>query len=60
VRVDTPGFIRWPARQAGCVWGAMAKQEGIEVEAVVEETLPNAFFRVKLDNDHIVLAHVSG
>jgi translation initiation factor IF-1 len=38
----------------------MAKEEGIEVEAVVVETLPNAFFRVKLTNDHIVLAHVSG
>jgi translation initiation factor IF-1 len=38
----------------------MAKEEGIEVEAVVEETLPNAFFRVKLSNGHIVLAHVSG
>jgi len=38
----------------------MAKEEGIEVEATVAETLPNAFFRVKLSNGHIVLAHVSG
>jgi len=38
----------------------MAKEESIEVEAVVEETLPNAFFKVKLSNDHIVLAHISG
>jgi translation initiation factor IF-1 len=38
----------------------MAKEESIEVEAVVEETLPNAFFKVKLANDHIVLAHISG
>ena len=38
----------------------MAKEGSIEVEAVVEETLPNAFFRVKLSNGHIVLAHISG
>ena len=38
----------------------MAKEESIEVEAVVEETLPNAFFKVKLANDHMVLAHISG
>ncbi|MBD3422379.1 MAG: translation initiation factor IF-1 [Chitinivibrionales bacterium] len=38
----------------------MAKQESIQVEAVVEETLPNASFKVKLENDHIVLAHISG
>ena len=38
----------------------MPKEESIEVEAVVEETLPNAFFKVKLANDHVVLAHISG
>ena len=38
----------------------MAKEESIEVEAVVEETLPNAFFKVRLANDHMVLAHISG
>jgi len=38
----------------------MAKEAGIEVEATVDETLPNAFFRVRLSNGHIVLAHVSG
>ena len=36
------------------------KEEAIRVEGVVEEALPNAMFRVKLENDHIVLAHVSG
>ena len=36
------------------------KEEAIEVEATVEETLPNAMFRVKLDNGHGVLAHISG
>lgn len=38
----------------------MPKEEPIEVEGVVTETLPNAMFRVKLDNNHVVLAHISG
>jgi len=38
----------------------MAKEEPIRVEAVVKEALPNAKFRVKLENEHEVLAHVSG
>ncbi|UCF68402.1 MAG: translation initiation factor IF-1 [Acidobacteriota bacterium] len=38
----------------------MAKEEAIQVEAVVSETLPNAMFRVELDNGHKVLAHISG
>ena len=38
----------------------MAKEDLIEVEGTVEEALPNAMFRVVLDNNHKVLAHVSG
>jgi translation initiation factor IF-1 len=38
----------------------MAKEEAIEVEGVVIETLPNAMFRVELKNGHRVLAHISG
>ena len=38
----------------------MAKEKGIEVEGTVVEPLPNAMFRVKLDNDMLVLAHISG
>ncbi|MBP1603917.1 MAG: translation initiation factor [Acidobacteria bacterium] len=38
----------------------MTKEEPIQVEAVVIETLPNAMFRVELDNGHKVLAHISG
>jgi translation initiation factor IF-1 len=38
----------------------LAKEEAIEVEGSVVEPLPNAMFRVKLDNGHIVLAHISG
>lgn len=38
----------------------MTKEEAIEVEGKVVEALPNAMFRVKLDNGHVVLAHISG
>jgi translation initiation factor IF-1 len=38
----------------------MAKEELIEVEGEIIEALPNAMFRVKLDNGHTVLAHVCG
>ena len=38
----------------------MSKEDAIEVMAVVLETVPNAMFKVKLENDHQVLAHVSG
>ncbi|MBA2312072.1 MAG: translation initiation factor IF-1 [Actinobacteria bacterium] len=36
------------------------KEEGIQIEGTVNETLPNAMFRVELDNGHKVLAHISG
>jgi len=36
------------------------KEEGIVVEGTISETLPNAMFRVELENGHKVLAHVSG
>ena len=38
----------------------MAKDDTITAEGVVVESLPNAMFRVKLENGHIVLAHISG
>lgn len=38
----------------------MAKEEAIEVEGKVIEPLPNAMFKVELDNGHKVLAHISG
>ena len=37
----------------------MAK-ESIEFEGIIKESLPNAMFRVELDNGHLVLAHISG
>lgn len=38
----------------------MSKEESIEVEGTVVEPLPNAMFRVELENGHKVLAHISG
>jgi translation initiation factor IF-1 len=38
----------------------MAKEEMLEMNGTVEEILPNAMFRVKLENEHEVLAHTSG
>ena len=38
----------------------MAKQDVIEIEGLVTDTLPNAQFMVKLENGHEILAHVSG
>jgi translation initiation factor IF-1 len=38
----------------------MPKEEAIQVEGKVLETLPNAMFRVELENGHKVLAHISG
>lgn len=38
----------------------MSKEDSIEMEGVVIETLPNTMFRVELENGHIVTAHISG
>jgi translation initiation factor IF-1 len=38
----------------------VSKQDAIEVEGTILESLPNAMFRVKLENDHEILAHISG
>ena len=38
----------------------MAKEEHIEMEGTVTETLPNTMFRVELENGHMVTAHISG
>jgi translation initiation factor IF-1 len=38
----------------------VSKQEGVTVEGTVVEALPNAMFRVELENKHTVLAHISG
>ncbi len=38
----------------------MSKNDVIEVEGTILEALPNAMFKVKLQNDHVILAHISG
>jgi translation initiation factor IF-1 len=38
----------------------MSKADVVEIEGTVVEKLPNAMFKVKLENEHIVLAHISG
>ena len=38
----------------------MSKEEAIEVEGIVLEPLPNAMFKVELENGHKILAHISG
>ena len=40
--------------------GPMAKEDVIEMDGVVMETLPNTMFRVELENGHVVTAHISG
>ena len=51
-RRPAPGTI-------GCT-GRMAKDDVIEFEGTVSETLPNTMFRVKLENGHEIIAHISG
>ena len=38
----------------------MAKEDVIEMDGVVKETLPNTMFRVELENGHVITAHISG
>ena len=51
-----PGY-RTPSGFTRC---AMAKEDAIEMEGKVIETLPNTMFRVQLENGHVVTAHISG
>jgi translation initiation factor IF-1 len=38
----------------------MSKDDAIELEGTILETLPNTMFRVKLENSHVIIAHISG
>ncbi|SES83593.1 translation initiation factor IF-1 [Thorsellia anophelis] len=38
----------------------MAKEDNIEMQGTIIETLPNTMFRVELENGHVVMAHISG
>jgi translation initiation factor IF-1 len=52
-------LTRFPQFRFNLRYG-VAKEEGIEMEGTIVETLPNTLFRVKLDNGHVVTAHISG
>lgn len=58
------GIIRrdWgrPAADTSLYEVKVAKEESIEMEGTVVETLPNTLFRVELENGHVVTAHISG
>jgi len=54
------GGNRGPAANRGPEDAGDTKEQGIEVQGVISENLPNAVFRVKLESGHEVLAHVSG
>jgi len=58
-RLNFVVFVWYHIRPTGGRY-IVAKEEGIRVEGVVKEALPNAMFRVQLDDGHVVLAHVSG
>jgi len=53
-------IIMVPAIQQHGKRGLMSKEDMIEFSGTVMELLPNAMFRVKLDNEHTILAHTSG
>jgi translation initiation factor IF-1 len=57
--VDKKGLIAYhgPETEEGTY---LAKEEAIEVEGVVKESLPSTMFRVELKNGHVILAHLSG
>lgn len=54
--------VRAPPQEGGIaqIEDCMAKEELLEFEGVVEELLPNATFRVKLDQGHEIIAHTAG
>ena len=52
----SPGDQAWAIRDHR----TLAKEEALQMEGVVTETLPNTTFRVELENGHVVIAHISG
>jgi translation initiation factor IF-1 len=64
IQTENSGFLREFSNEFVSVMKkgdcSMAKDDVIEVEGTVIETLPNAMFKVELENGHSVLAHVSG
>ena len=57
---SAPSFQPNPAPSAKAQARCMSKDDSIEFEGTVTETLPNTMFRVKLENGHVITAHISG
>ena len=57
-RVQCPAFAAF--RRTAPYQAYMSKDDSIEFEGTVTETLPNTMFRVKLENGHEIIAHISG
>jgi len=55
--IDTRGTMPLQCAAKG---DFLAKEEAIEVDGKVKESLPNTMFRVELENGHVILAHLSG
>ena len=53
-------FLRQTAPFLRVYRTGMAKEDHIEFEGEVIDTLPNTTFKVKLENDHVIIAHISG
>ncbi len=54
------GFLHNSRASASSEYIKLAKEEALQMEGVVTETLPNTTFRVELENGHVVTAHISG
>lgn len=52
--------IQWWGPNRASRGAQMAKEDHIEMDGTVIDTLPNTMFRVELDNGHVVTAHISG
>jgi translation initiation factor IF-1 len=60
VKLHYPGALCTMRAVSGTPQGRMSKEEAIQFEGEVIETLPNTTFRVKLKTGHVVTAHISG
>jgi translation initiation factor IF-1 len=60
IAIAAPFLHNSPASGNHRTPGLLAKEEALQMEGVVTETLPNTTFRVELENGHVVTAHISG
>lgn len=54
--VPNPSLLLNPSKKPSL----MSKEDFIRLDGTIEESLPNAMFRVRLENGHLILAHISG